>query len=112
MTISLNENLKTRRKQLAILAAVIIGGAAAAGGVIWYGQYQQKQKQPAPVATPNLTGVVTARLTSRSTMPHWHSSRQRPLLLSKTLPRLPSSLRRTSSPPTKSWPKRTLKFSA
>nr|WP_286088435.1 F-type conjugal transfer pilus assembly protein TraB [Enterobacter bugandensis] len=60
MTISLNENLKTRRKQLAILAAVIIGGAAAAGGVMWYGQYQQKQKQPAPVATPNLTGVVTA----------------------------------------------------
>ncbi len=60
MTISLNENLKTRRKQLAILAAVIIGGAAAAGGVMWYGQYQQKQKQPAPVAIPNLTGVVTA----------------------------------------------------
>lgn len=60
MTISLNENLKTRRKQLAILAAVIIGGAAAAGGVMWYGQYQQKQKQPTPVATPNLTGVVTA----------------------------------------------------
>lgn len=60
MTISLNENLKTRRKQLAILAAVIIGGATAAGGVMWYGQYQQKQKQPAPVATPNLTGVVTA----------------------------------------------------
>ncbi|EIR0468290.1 TPA: F-type conjugal transfer pilus assembly protein TraB [Enterobacter asburiae] len=57
---SLNENLKTRRKQLAILAAVIIGGAAAAGGVMWYGQYQQKQKQPAPVAIPNLTGVVTA----------------------------------------------------
>ena len=60
MTISLNENLRTRRKQLAILAAVILGGAAAAGGVMWYGQYQQKQKQPAPVATPNLTGVVTA----------------------------------------------------
>ncbi|WP_447746562.1 hypothetical protein [Enterobacter asburiae] len=38
MTISLNENLKTRRKQLAILAAVIIGGATAAGGVMWYGQ--------------------------------------------------------------------------
>lgn len=60
MTISLNENLKTRRKQLAILAAVILGGAAATGGVVWYGQYQQKLKQPAPVATPNLTGVVTA----------------------------------------------------
>ncbi|HCT5192731.1 TPA: conjugal transfer protein TraB, partial [Enterobacter roggenkampii] len=57
---NLNENLKTRRKQLAILAAVIIGGATAAGGVMWYGQYQQKQKQPAPAATPNLTGVVTA----------------------------------------------------
>lgn len=38
MTISLNENLKTRRKQLAILAAVILGGAAATGGVVWYGQ--------------------------------------------------------------------------
>lgn len=57
---NLNENLKTRRKQLAILAAVILGGAAATGGVVWYGQYQQKLKQPAPVATPNLTGVVTA----------------------------------------------------
>nr|WP_250369577.1 TrbI/VirB10 family protein [Enterobacter hormaechei] len=57
---NLNENLKTRRKQLAILAAVIIGGAAATGGVIWYGKYQQAQKQPAPVAAPNMTGVVTA----------------------------------------------------
>lgn len=55
---NLNENLKTRRKQLAILAAVIVGGAAATGGVIWYGQHQQEQKQPAPVATPNMTGVV------------------------------------------------------
>nr|WP_256125489.1 type-F conjugative transfer system secretin TraK [Enterobacter roggenkampii] len=27
---------------------------------IWYGQHQQEQKQPAPVATPNMTGVVTA----------------------------------------------------
>lgn len=57
---NLNENLKTRRKQLAILAAVIVGGAAATGGVIWYGKYQQEQKQPALVATPNMTGVVTA----------------------------------------------------
>ena len=57
---NLNENLKTRRKQVAILAAVLVGGAAAAGGVIWYGQYQQAQKQPAPVAAPNMTGVVTA----------------------------------------------------
>ncbi|HCH0659655.1 TPA: F-type conjugal transfer pilus assembly protein TraB [Enterobacter asburiae] len=64
---SLNENLKTRRKQLAILAAVIIGGAAAAGGVMWYGQYQQKQKQPAQVATPNLTGVVTAAFNEKVT---------------------------------------------
>ncbi|EOV8424944.1 TPA: hypothetical protein ACXNQJ_004331 [Enterobacter hormaechei] len=55
---NLNENLKTRRKQLAILAAVIVGGAAATGGVIWYGQHQQELKQPAPVATPNMTGVV------------------------------------------------------
>ncbi|MGU9868270.1 F-type conjugal transfer pilus assembly protein TraB [Kluyvera ascorbata] len=57
---NLNENLKTRRKQLAILAAVIMGGGAATGGIIWYGQHQQAQKQPAPVATPNMTGVVTA----------------------------------------------------
>lgn len=57
---SLNKNLKTRRKQLAILAAVIVGGAAATSGVVWYGQHQQEQKQPAPVATPNMTGVVTA----------------------------------------------------
>lgn len=46
---SLNKNLKTRRKQLAILAAVIVGGAAATSGVIWYGQHQQEQKHPAPV---------------------------------------------------------------
>ena len=51
MTISLNENLKTRRKQLAILAAVILGGAAAAGGVMWYGQYQQKQNSTFNVGT-------------------------------------------------------------
>lgn len=57
---NLNENLKTRRKQLTILAAVIAGGAAATGGVIWYGQHQQELKQPAPVAAPNMTGVVTA----------------------------------------------------
>ncbi|HDR2795207.1 TPA: conjugal transfer protein TraB [Enterobacter asburiae] len=57
---NLNENLKTRRKQLTILAAVIAGGAAATGGVIWYGQHQQEMKQPAPVAAPNMTGVVTA----------------------------------------------------
>lgn len=57
---NLNENLKTRRKQLAILAIVILTGAAAAGGVVWYGQYQQKLKQPAPAAEPNMTGVVTA----------------------------------------------------
>jgi conjugal transfer pilus assembly protein TraB len=57
---NLNENLRTRRKQLAILAAVIVGGAAASGGVIWYGKYQQEQKQPAPAETPNMTGVVTA----------------------------------------------------
>lgn len=57
---NLNENLKTRRKQLTILAAVIAGGAAATGGVIWYGQHQQEQKQPAPAAAPNMTGVVTA----------------------------------------------------
>ncbi|MGS4682690.1 F-type conjugal transfer pilus assembly protein TraB [Enterobacter soli] len=57
---NLNENLKTRRKQLTILAAVIAGGAAATGGVIWYGQHQQEQKQPAMAAAPNMTGVVTA----------------------------------------------------
>jgi conjugal transfer pilus assembly protein TraB len=42
---SLNENLKTRRKQLAILAAVIMA-AQPHGGVIWYGQYQQEQNNP------------------------------------------------------------------
>lgn len=57
---SLNENLKTRRKQLAILAAVVASGAAMAGGVAWYGHYQAQQKAPPPVAAPNMTGVVTA----------------------------------------------------
>lgn len=57
---SLNENLKTRRKQIAILAAVIVCGAAATGGVMWYGQYQQEKKQPAPAAAPSMVGVTTA----------------------------------------------------
>ena len=41
---SLNENLKTRRRQITVLAAVIAAGAALAGGVYWYGLYQEKQK--------------------------------------------------------------------
>lgn len=57
---SLNENLKTRRTQLAVLATVIAVGAATAGGVMWYGNHQEQQKHPAPVAAPNMTGVVTA----------------------------------------------------
>ena len=57
---SLNENLKTRRKQIAILAAVSASGAAMAGGVAWYGHYQEQQKAPPPAAVPNMTGVVTA----------------------------------------------------
>lgn len=57
---SLNENLKTRRTQLAVLASVIAVGAATAGGVMWYGNHQEQQKHPAPVAAPNMTGVVTA----------------------------------------------------
>lgn len=57
---SLNENLKTRRTQLAILASLIVVGAATAGGVMWYGNHQEQQKHPAPVAAPNMTGVVTA----------------------------------------------------
>jgi len=32
---SLNENLKTRRTQLAILAGVVLTGAATAGDVVW-----------------------------------------------------------------------------
>ena len=38
---SLNENLKTRRTQLAILASLIVVGAATAGGVMWYGNHQE-----------------------------------------------------------------------
>jgi len=57
---SLNENLKTRRTQLAILTGLIVVGAATAGGVMWYGNHQEQQKHPAPVAAPNMTGVVTA----------------------------------------------------
>ncbi|ECC4333756.1 F-type conjugal transfer pilus assembly protein TraB [Salmonella enterica] len=57
---SLNENHKTRRKQITVLAAVIASGAAMAGGVAWYGHYQEQQKAPPQVATPNMTGVVTA----------------------------------------------------
>ncbi|ECW3651574.1 F-type conjugal transfer pilus assembly protein TraB [Salmonella enterica] len=57
---SLNENHKTRRKQITVLAAVIASGAAMTGGVAWYGHYQEQQKAPPQVATPNMTGVVTA----------------------------------------------------
>jgi len=57
---NLNENLKTRRRQLAILAGVVATGAALAGGVMWYGQHQEAMKKPVPAAAPNMTGVVTA----------------------------------------------------
>lgn len=57
---SLNENLKTRRTQLAVLSSVIVIGAATAGGVVWYGSHQEQQRNPATAAAPNMTGVVTA----------------------------------------------------
>lgn len=57
---SLNENLKTRRTQLAVLVAVLTIGAATAGGVVWYGNHQEQQKHPVSAAAPNMTGVVTA----------------------------------------------------
>ena len=49
---SLNENLKTRRTQLAVLVTVLTLGAATAGGVVWYGNHQEQQKHPAPAAAP------------------------------------------------------------
>lgn len=57
---SLNENLKTRRTQIAVLISVIVIGAVTAGSVIWYGRHEAQQKPPGPAATPNMTGVVTA----------------------------------------------------
>jgi conjugal transfer pilus assembly protein TraB len=57
---SLNENLKTRRTQLAILASVVAIGASTAGGVIWYGKHQEQQKHAVVSSAPNMTGVVTA----------------------------------------------------
>lgn len=57
---SLNENLKTRRTQIAVLISVIVIGAVTAGSVVWYGRHEAQQKHPAPAATPNMTGVVTA----------------------------------------------------
>ena len=71
---SLNKNLKTRRKQLAILAAVIVGGAAATSGVIWYGQHQQEQKHPAPVATPNMWKGGMADHLNKITRAFWQRS--------------------------------------
>lgn len=57
---SLNENLRTRRRQLAILAAVVVTGAATAGGVMLYGQHQEAARQDGSGPAPNMTGVVTA----------------------------------------------------
>ncbi|BCU51137.1 TPA: F-type conjugal transfer pilus assembly protein TraB [Citrobacter farmeri] len=57
---SLNENLKTRRNQLAILAGLLVGGGAVAGGVMWYGQHQEAKKHPVQKTAPNMAGVVTA----------------------------------------------------
>lgn len=57
---NLNENLKTRRRQLTILAGVLAAGSALAGGVMWYGQHQEAKKNPPPAVAPNMTGVVTA----------------------------------------------------
>lgn len=43
---SLNKNLKTRRKQLAILAAVIVGGAAATAALSGTGNISRNRNTP------------------------------------------------------------------
>lgn len=61
---SLNVNVTTRHKQLAVLIGIIVVGAATAGGVMYFGG--NSQNAPPPVASkPNLTGVVTAAFDSQ-----------------------------------------------
>jgi conjugal transfer pilus assembly protein TraB len=108
---SLNENLKTRRKQLAILAAVIMA-AQRSSGVIWYGQYQQEQKQPAPVATPNMTGVVTAAFNQQVNDAALAQQQAKTSALEQNLATLTQQFAQNKLTTEQNWPKRTLKFSA
>ncbi|EOC5807473.1 F-type conjugal transfer pilus assembly protein TraB [Cronobacter turicensis] len=57
---SLNINVTTRRRQLAILVGIIIVGSAVAAGVVMWGGEGNGSKNAAPAPVPNMTGVVTA----------------------------------------------------
>ncbi|EPU3399248.1 F-type conjugal transfer pilus assembly protein TraB [Cronobacter sakazakii] len=57
---SLNINVTTRRKQLAILIGIIVVGSAVAAGVVMWGGEGNGSKNAAPAPVPNMTGVVTA----------------------------------------------------
>lgn len=57
---SLNINITTRRKQLAILIGIIITGAAAATGIMLYGGENKAPQNAGAAPAPNMTGVVTA----------------------------------------------------
>jgi conjugal transfer pilus assembly protein TraB len=56
---SLNVNVTTRHKQLAVFIGIIVVGAATAGGVMYFGGNSQAAAPPVTPG-PNLTGVVTA----------------------------------------------------
>ncbi|WP_313107980.1 MULTISPECIES: F-type conjugal transfer pilus assembly protein TraB [Pseudescherichia] len=57
---SLNVNVTTRRKQLAILLSVLAGAAAATTGIMLYGGEGNAPQNAETTPVPNMTGVVTA----------------------------------------------------
>lgn len=57
---SLNINITTRRKQLAILIGIIVTAAAAATGIMLYGGESKAPQSAGAAPAPNMTGVVTA----------------------------------------------------
>ena len=57
---SLNVNVTTRRKQLAILLSVLTGAAAGTTGIMLYGGEGNTPQNAETTPVPNMTGVVTA----------------------------------------------------
>ncbi|UXY13576.1 F-type conjugal transfer pilus assembly protein TraB (plasmid) [Kosakonia sp. ML.JS2a] len=56
----MNINVKTRRRQLAILIGVLVTGGLAAAAVMTWGNESSKPRTATNAPAPNMTGVVTA----------------------------------------------------
>ncbi|WP_318375352.1 hypothetical protein [Enterobacter sp.] len=56
---SLNINITTRRKQLAILVGMLVAASAAATAIMLYGGESKAPQNAGATPAPNMTGVVT-----------------------------------------------------